>query len=229
METGFPPLANSGFVTHAISASSKREAGHSSLNSNCRVKCEQEKLRWQIYPRLTRPSRRRCKETLAMNALLKAFNAGLVPLLEAEGFKKRSGEIFTRNLAEGFSGWLGLNRARRRDGFELNPVVGVRCQELEGLLSTLMTERQHTYIPPTVAISLGYRMPDRTYRSWTIQEDTIADDCADIVAAVVQYGVPFMASACTLPALGTLLESPGFTSVEQASFRRPLIKWLLGD
>jgi hypothetical protein len=54
----------------------------------------------------------------------------------------RSGlaKFFTRQLAEGFTGWLGLNRAKQPEGFELNPVVGVRCQELEYLLSTLLKE-----------------------------------------------------------------------------------------
>lgn len=161
--------------------------------------------------------------------LLKTFDAGLVPLLEAAGFKKRSGEIFTRQLAEGFIGWLGLNRAKRPEGFELNPVVGVRCQELEDLLSTLLKERPHKYVPPTVAISLGYLMPDRQYRSWVLRGDTAADVGADMVAAIVQYGVPFMASACTLHEVGTLLESSRFASTEHAAYRRPLIKWLLGD
>ncbi|WP_321872638.1 hypothetical protein [Burkholderia ubonensis] len=161
--------------------------------------------------------------------LLKTFNAGLVPLLEAEGFKRRSGEIFTLQLAEGFIGWLGLNRTSHPEGFDLNPVVGVRCQELEDLLSTLLKERLHKYVPPTVAISLGYLMPERQYRSWILREESAASIAADMVAAIVRYGVPFMASACTLCEMGRLLESPRFTSADHAAYRRPLIKWLLGD
>ncbi|MFN8986886.1 MAG: hypothetical protein ACK5VR_11325 [Burkholderiales bacterium] len=161
--------------------------------------------------------------------LLKTFDAGLVPLLKAEGFKQRSGEIFTRQLAEGFIGWLGLNRAKRPEGFEVNTVVGVRCQELEDLLSTLLKERPHKYVPASGAISLGYLMPDRQYRSWILRGDTAADVSADMVASVVQYGVPFMASACSLHEVEMLLESPRFTSAEHAAYRRPLIKWLLGD
>ncbi|WP_124823685.1 hypothetical protein [Burkholderia stagnalis] len=161
--------------------------------------------------------------------LLKTFEAALVPLLEAEGFKKRSGEIFTLQLAEGFIGWLGLNRAKRPEGFELNPVVGVRCQALEDLLSTLLKERPHKYVPPTVAISLGYLMPERQYRSWILREETTTVVAADIVTTIVRYGFPLMASACTLREMGGLLESPRFTSADHAAYRRPLIKWLLGD
>jgi hypothetical protein len=161
--------------------------------------------------------------------LLKTFNAHLEPLLEAEGFKKRSGEIFTRQLAEGFIGWLGLNRAKQPEGFELNPVVGVRCQELEYLLSTLLKERAHKYVPPTVAISFGYVMPKRQYCPWILRKDTVASVGVDMVAAIVRYGVPFMASTCTLREIGILLGSPQFASAEHAAYRRPLVKWLLGD
>ena len=152
-----------------------------------------------------------------------------MPLLGAEGFKKRTGEIFTVEVAPGFVGWLGLNRAKHPQGVELNPVVGVRYQELEALLSTLLKERPHKYIPPTVSISLGYLMPERQYRSWIFREDTVISSSADMAAAIVRYGVPFMVSAASLVEVGALLESPRFSSAEHAMYRRPLIKWLLGD
>lgn len=161
--------------------------------------------------------------------LLKKIEGSLESLLGAEGFKKRSGEVFTVELAEGFVGWLGLNRAKHPRGLELNPVVGVRCQELEGLLSTLLGERLHKYVPPTVSISLGYLMPEQQYRCWVLQEDTVISSGADMVAAIVRYGVPFMESACGLSKIGELLESPRFSNAENAMYRRPLIKWLMGD
>jgi hypothetical protein len=161
--------------------------------------------------------------------LLKKIEGSLVPLLGAEGFKKRSGEVFTVDLAEGFVGWLGLNRAKHPQGLELNPVVGVRCQELEGLLSTLLGERPHKYVPPSLSISLGYLMPEQQYRCWVVQEDVVISSVADMVAAIVRYGVPFVESACSLSKIGELLESPRFSSAENAMYRRPLIKWLMGD
>lgn len=161
--------------------------------------------------------------------LFKTIEGTLVPLLGAEGFKKRSGEVFTVELAEGFVGWLGLNRAKHPQGLELNPVIGVRCQELEGLLSTLLGERPHQYIPPTLSISLGYLMPEQQYRCWVFQEDAVISSVADMVAAIVRYGVPLMESACSLRKMCELLESPRFGSVENAMYRRPLIRWLMGD
>lgn len=161
--------------------------------------------------------------------LLKKIEGSLVSFLGAEGFKKRSGEVFSVELAEGFVGWLGLNRAKHPQGLELNPIVGVRCQELEGLLSTLLRERLHKYVPPTVSISLGYLMPEQQYRCWVLQEDNVISSGADMVAAIVRYGVPFMESACSLSKIGELLESPRFSSAENAMYRRPLIKWLMGD
>jgi hypothetical protein len=160
---------------------------------------------------------------------LKAFNASLVPLLEAEGFKKRSGEIFTRQFAEGFIGWVGFNRARYQDSFELNPVVGVRCQEVEKLLSIILKAKPHSYIPPTVSISIGYLMPDPQFRTWRIRENNLTGLDVDIVAAIVQHAVPFMTSACTLQDVERLLDTPKFTIAEYAAYRRPLVKWLLGD
>ena len=162
--------------------------------------------------------------------LLKKIDSFLVPNLEAEGFKKRAGEIFTIELAEGFIGWLGLNRAKHpQGGVELNPVVGVRCQELEGLLSTILKVRPHKYVPPTVSISLGYLMPEQRYRSWIFEENTIISLGADMTKAIVRYGVPFMNSASSLGEVGASLDSPRFSSAEHAMYRRPLIKWLLGD
>jgi ABC-type branched-subunit amino acid transport system ATPase component len=53
--------------------------------------------------------------------------------LGSAGFRKRSGDVYTRQVAEDVLGWLGLNRAvNRGDGLlEVNPVVGVRHQVLE--------------------------------------------------------------------------------------------------
>lgn len=161
--------------------------------------------------------------------MLKKIEGSLMPLLGAKGFKKRSGEVFTVELVEGFVGWLGLNRAKHPRGLELNPVVGVRCQELEDLLSKLLRERPHRYVPPTLSISLGYLMPEQQYRCWVLQEDTVISSVADMVAAIVRYGVPFMESACNLRKIGELLESPRFSSAENAMYRRPLTKWLMGD
>lgn len=152
-----------------------------------------------------------------------------MPFLEAKGFKKKSGDIFTIKLTEGFIGWLGLNRAKHPQGIELNPVVGVRCQELEGLLSMILKEKPHKYIPPTVSISLGYLMPEQRYSFWVFREDSITGSSADMAEAIVRYGVPFMESAASLGEIGALLDSPRFSDVEHAMYRRPLIKWLLGD
>jgi hypothetical protein len=45
-------------------------------------------------------------------------------LLEKEGFVKRTGQIFSLDLGEGYSGWLGLNRARYPNGIKIIPIVG---------------------------------------------------------------------------------------------------------
>ena len=54
--------------------------------------------------------------------------------LGKHGYKKRAGRIFTLYISSDFIGWLGLNRAvQRGDGsLAINPVIGVRYQQLEG-------------------------------------------------------------------------------------------------
>jgi len=161
--------------------------------------------------------------------LAKKIKASVVPLLEASGFKKRSGEIFTIDLVEGFIGWLGLNRAKHPQGFELNPVIGIRCQKLEDIVSALLADSPKQYVPPTVSIPLGYLMPESHYRYWLVQESTVINSVADMAAAVDRYGFPFMKSACDLNKINELLESPRFCDAEHAMYRRPVVKWLVGD
>lgn len=145
------------------------------------------------------------------------------------GFKKRSEGIFTKDLSDGFLGWLGFNHASKKQGIEINPVVGVRCQKLEQMLSLLLDEKPHKYAPPTVSISLGYLMPGQNYRSWVFGNDRDDAVLLDLVDAIRCYGLPFMESSSEISQIETLLGLPKFGHAEQVMYRRPLAKWLLGD
>ena len=107
------------------------------------------------------------------------------------GFQPRSGDIFTRPIANDLLWWLGLNRAvgQGRGAVEVNPVVGVRHQVLETSVAELLRVKPHSYIPPTLSISLGYLMPNPTYRPWIFDREVPVAVVADsLVEAVVTYG-----------------------------------------
>jgi len=141
------------------------------------------------------------------------------------GFKKRTGMIFTRSVAEGVLGWVGLNQATRRQApghVEVNPVIGIRHQQVERIVAQLRHKKFHPYIPPTVSRPLGYLMPEANYRTWVLGavEATQAQS-ADLVGAILSYGQPFMESGSTLPGLCRLIEDGvGFDFL--LNYRRPV-------
>ena len=111
--------------------------------------------------------------------------------LASEGFRPRPEDIFTRPIADELLWWLGLNRAvsRGRGAVEVNPVVGVRHQALESLVAELLGVKPHSYIPATLSISVGYLMPDSSYRPWIFDGDLpVAVVANDLVESVVEYG-----------------------------------------
>ena len=154
----------------------------------------------------------------------------LNPLFEAAGFRKRGHQIFTLDLARDVLGWIGLNTAtkRRRPGeVEVNPVVGVRHTGVERLVAELRGEKPHAYVPATIATPLGYLMPERRYNSWVITAENAHTTGAEMIAAITEYGIPFMQSMMSLDALARALEPSSRLATEDvAVYRRPVV-WLL--
>jgi hypothetical protein len=151
--------------------------------------------------------------------------------LGAAGFKKRSGEIFTVDVADDVLGWLGLNRAvGRSDGLlEINPVVGVRHQVIERALAELKGEKFHAYLPPTVSVHVGYLMPEKRYQPWLFDDRTVPETAESMVHAVETYGIPFMSENASLQSVAELMAAGGIGMREQLSYRVPIAYRLLGD
>jgi hypothetical protein len=151
-------------------------------------------------------------------------------LVEA-GMQKRKGDIFTRELVPEVLGWIGLNRAyKRKEGIlEINPVIGVRHQELEELLASLLHETFHPYVPPTISIALGYLTAEHRFKSWRFESGRNADAVAQtLVENVLEFGYPFMTAYSTLPAITKAMEaSTGVPS--ELAYRVPLAYALMGD
>lgn len=152
--------------------------------------------------------------------------------LASAGFKKRSGEVYTRQVAEDVLGWLGLNKAvNRQDGLlEVNPVVGVRDQALERVVAEMLGEKFHEYAPPTVSVHLGYVMPEDRYRPWLFGGDmSVEGVVGEMVAAILSYGVPFMDGLSSLKAVVDSMSGNRAGIADQLAFRRPVGYLLLGD
>ncbi len=60
-----------------------------------------------------------------MRTLITAFSSAAKAALVQQGWQKRSGNVYTLDLNDGFLAWLGLNRASKHRPLTINPVVGV--------------------------------------------------------------------------------------------------------
>jgi hypothetical protein len=164
-----------------------------------------------------------------MKTIFQEFTTLLAQRIESKGFKKRAGGIFTKELCNGFIGLLGLNHSTHKLNILVNPVIGIRCQELELLVSKISQTKPHKYLPATVSISLGYLTPEQTFRSWVYGE-LGGDEClSDLTEALSCYAIPFMVSNSELSKIDALLESPKFSHYDHLCYRRPLVRMLLGD
>jgi hypothetical protein len=155
-------------------------------------------------------------------------------LLANHGFKKRKGDLFTIEMSSGVLGWVGLNRATKYlsvGEVEINPVVGVRHQEVERLVAECRGDKFHSYVPATIATPLGYVLPEARFRSWLFGGDRSAPSASDeMVAAIVEYGIAFMRSMIGLDELRRGLERDSRIGIEDVSvYRRPVVSLLLGN
>src|SRR5207244_11481528 len=105
-------------------------------------------------------------------------------------------EIFTIPRISEAIEWRGLNIATQGRGpcvLEINPVVGVRHQELERLVSEPSGIKAHEYIPPSIGTNGGYLMPEKKYKPWLFQERGEYEALvAGMVSTVEKFGRPFM-------------------------------------
>lgn len=157
----------------------------------------------------------------------------VAPLLAKIGFRKRAGEIFTVELSKDVLGWLGLNRATKHrvaGEVEINPVVGVRHQEVERMVAELRGEKVHAYQPPTIGTHLGYLLPEARYKSWVFTADRAKAMADEMAAAIAEHGLAFMQSMKGLGELCRAIEErSGLAIIEsQAVYRRPVV-WLLSN
>lgn len=140
------------------------------------------------------------------------------------GFR-REGPIYVYEMDRGFMGWLGLNEALyEMDGsVGINPVVGVRSNEVTRLVHQLSGRKQSV----TISTNIGYIMPQDSYYSQLFRSEDDVDFGAKELSEVVRvFGLRFMRGHSNLEALRHSLEMGLATDW---SFSLPVVYLLLGD
>jgi len=161
--------------------------------------------------------------------ILQEVRDGLEERLAGDGFRRRAGFLYSVALSPGVVGWLGLNRILGEPGLllSINPVVGVRHNKVELLVSSL-AGNQSDPKTTTFAEPLAYVMPEGQYREWSFHavEDTphVLDDLA---AAVREHGLPNMKRWSDLSALLGVVQQDG-EILEYQARRVPAALALLG-
>jgi hypothetical protein len=167
---------------------------------------------------------------VARSELIKRVNTQADIELARVGMTRRKEGIYTRELGDDHVGWLGLNRAvHRGDGaLELNPVVGVRNQQLERLVAQLSDQPFHEYIPPSVSVHVGYLGAERRYLPWLFDEKGQVDKQVRRMAdAVVRDSFPFMEANLGLKNLVAALKK--YAPRQSQRVRVPAALLLLGE
>ncbi len=148
--------------------------------------------------------------------------------LEELGFQRKRW-LFGFPLGEGFVGWLGLNQAVRglpKGQAWMFPVMGVRDEQVESWLIDAGYAGKANPFLATVTRPLLYLMPEAERRDWIIDERG-DDDEADLVSAIVTYGVPYMGRMADREAIvqQLLTETRGLSHAEA---RLPLLFLAMG-
>lgn len=169
------------------------------------------------------------KKQQFVNQIAKIIEEGLA----AAGLElRKSGLVYTFPLSDGMTGWVGLNIATSRsDGrIGVNPVVGVRSEQVEGLVKQLGVETRGGPAA-TVSTALGYLMPEKKFLEWLFDQSPDFDyvsEAKKIALAIGIYGIPFMRATASLGAVIDNLEHLRFSFKESAMYRLPAA-YILAD
>lgn len=111
-----------------------------------------------------------------------------------------------------------------------HPVVGVRSRSVEEIVARGRREKAHAYIPPTYRTPLYWLMPERRSPEWVVTGGP--DDrriVAEVVDAVGDYGLPFVALMSDMKALERALAEEVSKGDTQSASRWLAAAWLSGD
>lgn len=147
-------------------------------------------------------------------------------------FEKRKAGIFVLKVTPDVLGTVGLNTATGRGAgvLEINPVVGVRNQQIERLVAELSGDAFDELIPPTLAGNVGYLSPANRYLPFLFTQDTATEGVASqLCDAVKTHGLPFIKKVADLAALVEAMQTARFGIPFVTEYRIPVGLFLLGD
>jgi len=163
--------------------------------------------------------------------LTKKVLAQIQQCLNALGFSKRAKhQIFVTRITSDVIGMVGLNKAiGHGDGIlEINPVVGVRNQQIERLVAELDNEPFNELLPATLAGNIGYLSPENKYLPFLFNEATAIEMVADKLCKTVEaYGIQFMKKVADLATLVDAMTTTRFRINEVVNYRIPVGLYLL--
>ncbi|MBS2546944.1 hypothetical protein KGQ19_08680 [Catenulispora sp. NL8] len=145
-----------------------------------------------------------------MRDLISAFRAAAKDRMTAAGWRKRSGDIYTLDLGDGFHAWLGLNKATRALPLQVNPVVGLHYEPLEQLVAELLGTPPTT---GTLSRPVGYLTPENRFLQLEIATSEQAEPAAGRLRDLVDaYGLPFARRYADSDALLAALRTTHFVA-----------------
>jgi len=108
----------------------------------------------------------------------------------------------------------------------VNPMIGIRADQIHQLIAKVEDKKTHPYIPPTVVKNVGYLTPENKFFSYEFpyNEDPSAR-ALRMATDVRQFGVPYIQANASLSAMVNLL--PGWIW-EEASERLLVAYYLQG-
>jgi hypothetical protein len=155
----------------------------------------------------------------------------LVSEMKRIGFRKLArDDIYTIELAESIIGIVGMNRASsggRAGELELWPLMGLRHNEVQEIVSELKGKEPGDFQPATVFWPLRYIMPEELREHWMFTPENAPEMARVVADAIEKWGLPWMREHASLEKICELAEGEfGFDS--QLNYTRPVI-WQLLD
>jgi hypothetical protein len=156
----------------------------------------------------------------------------LVSEMKRIGFRKRAGiDIYTIELADSIIGWVGMNRASSGGSageLELWPIIGLRHQEVEQIVSELKGKEPNDFHPATVFWPLRYIMPEELRQHWWFTPENAPEMARVVADAIEKWGLPWMREHASLAKICELAED-AFGEDSALGYTRPVLWQLLGN
>jgi hypothetical protein len=111
------------------------------------------------------------------------------------GWQPRAAGWFTMRIADGFLGVIAVGTASKyceRGTALITLHVGIRDEASEEVVSRLCRDKDGGYYQRSVNTSIGYLMPECSWRQWLITPDNAAAVASELAGAAAEYAEPYL-------------------------------------